>query len=1108
MTHRRPQSLSSPHRLALLPVLLLASLNGQAANRTYYGADNGLWTTGSNWNAPGAPAAGDDVFLGSHAPSLGTVDLNVNVNAVLTFAGHLNSVTVNSTALNGFMVLNQTAAGSAMYVGALNVGTTTIKNKYLQSAGLVDVGVLTLGLGAGSSQNFYTLSGGQLNAEDLRVGASGSGTFNQTGGAVVSQGSCAFCAGMAQLGVNAGSSGAYNLSGGTLLADSFVVGGGGTGQFNQSGGTVTATVYVGAGTGNGSFNLSGGSLSGLVSVGAKGSLNLLVGSTVGGSAVIQLDSGSLFSHQGGAFNAAPGLAMNGGLLRLNGHNFSVQGLNGASGMIESGSGNALLTLDYAGGNPAASFDGLIQNGAAGVLGLSKTGADTLILGGNNSYTGSTLVKGGVLRAGSNTAFSPGSSFVVSSGAVLDANGRAVTLAGLSGTGGTLAVASGSVTLGSANQTQAFAGGITGSGTVNKLGSGQWTLSGGGTFSGALQVQGGSLRVGAPDGIASTSTVNLQGAGSALVLSYSQSLAGLSGGNASALSFATGSNLTLGSGNADTVFQGAFAGTGTLTKVGTGKLTLGGGVADALNSNTNTRLDMVVNAGTLALDKAVGSNAVGGALALGGGTVSLARSHQISDTSALTLNAGSFQLNGFAEKIGSLGGNGGTLALGGGTLTVAQAVAGSFAGALIGPGALVKTGLADLTLSKTSGFGGSFAANGGRLILQGPINASGLSANAGGSLRLDGGQVALNNGNLLAAKDGGVEYQDASVSNGYLRGAGTHTVLAGSSGSVFTAVITYNSTTLLQAGAASFNNFSNGGKLVNNAQASINGGTNTSSGVIEVNSGLGTVDFSSDGVLRINSGGSLSNSQSNLVLGGGSRSTVFAGGSLSTEAGTAIELNGALLVNNGLMAGATHVNFGSTLRGSGVFGAVSVSEGGVFSPGNSPGLATVNGFTLGAGGSYRFELSDGLGAPGVGRDFVNNLGALSLQAGTTPATRFNLQLATLTAANTAGLALNFDASANHDFVLIHSALGITGFDAQAISIDSSAFLNAAAGASFGVFAQGNDLVLRYVAGAQFAPPVPEPGTTALWLAGLGWLGWLGRRRAGRTALGAQVGAARP
>lgn len=210
--------------------------------------------------------------------------------------------------------------------------------------------------------------------------------------------------------------------------------------------------------------------------------------------------------------------------------------------------------------------------------------------------------------------------------------------------------------------------------------------------------------------------------------------------------------------------------------------------------------------------------------------------------------------------------------------------------------------------------------------------------------------------------------------------------------------------------------------------------------------------------------------------------------MNTGSGSTIELNGALLVNNGSMSGRMNVNYGGTAKGAGVFGTVNVTEGGKFSPGNSPGLATVNGFVLGAGGSYQFEMNDADGAPGAGYDFVNNLGELFVEAGTTPATQFHIELVTLNFSNAAGLALNFDASQVRDITLVHSALGISGFNPNMIVIDSAAFLNPTNGGSFSVVAQGNDLVLHFSPSA-----VPEPGVPGLLLAGLACMGWLLRSR---------------
>ena len=76
-----------------------------------------------------------------------------------------------------------------------------------------------------------------------------------------------------------------------------------------------------------------------------------------------------------------------------------------------------------------------------------------------------------------------------------------------------------------------------------------------------------------------------------------------------------------------------------------------------------------------LNKADGSNALAGALHIGGGSAALARRHQVGDGSAMTMTGGSLDLNGCAESctetLGGLAGTGGCVNLGGGSLPVLQ-----------------------------------------------------------------------------------------------------------------------------------------------------------------------------------------------------------------------------------------------------------------------------------------------------------------------------------------------------------------------------------------------------------------------------------------------------
>jgi hypothetical protein len=82
-----------------------------------------------------------------------------------------------------------------------------------------------------------------------------------------------------------------------------------------------------------------------------------------------------------------------------------------------------------------------------------------------------------------------------------------------------------------------------------------------------------------------------------------------------------------------------------------------------------------------------------------------------------------------------------------------------------------------------------------------------------------------------------------------------------------------------------------------------------------------------------------------------------------------------LVNNGTIAGTTNVNFGSLAKGSGVYGAVNVTDGGKFSPGNSPGAVTTGSTTWNSGGTYTVEIADALAGPGIGWDLWTIAGDL-------------------------------------------------------------------------------------------------------------------------------------
>ncbi len=295
---------------------------------------------------------------------------------------------------------------------------------------------------------------------------------------------------------------------------------------------------------------------GLVKTG-EGQLSLSGHNTYTGGTTIE--AGTLQLGSASALGSTPSrLTIHGGTLDINGRDITVGTLSGgAGGVIQSGiSGEYRLTINQV---TSGTFGGSIQDGA-GTLSVQKTGTGTLRVTGSSNYRGTTTLTQG---------------FTEISGSGMLGTGD-ITIAE-----GTLAVAGASLNFfdtasagtrtyinNGATENQAF-GGSTIFYDTSTAGSAKFIAN-----NGANGGRGGIISfTDHSDG--GTAQFELYGGGRLTIAPHSAgtvSIGSLLGDGSVALG---NNNLAIGTNHLSTLFSGSIASAGSITKVGTGTLTLTG-----------------------------------------------------------------------------------------------------------------------------------------------------------------------------------------------------------------------------------------------------------------------------------------------------------------------------------------------------------------------------------------------------------------------------------------------------------------------------------------------------------------------------------------------------
>jgi fibronectin-binding autotransporter adhesin len=1027
---------------ALCVSLLAGSLPAQVTWRNL-GSD---FNATANWT--GSPANNTGVF--NVAKSVDPI-LSANISMVgLNFSTSASSGYTISSSGAFTLTLTSTASGASSAINAANTsglntisaalqlsGTNNKSHYFTVAAGgtlaltgpigatndntLVKDGLGTLILsGANTFAGAIQVTGGVLN---IRNGAALGGTAAQTivttGAALELQGGITVAGEPLTLqstGIS-GAGGLRNISGDN--AWNGVIGLGSASTIASDSGTLT---LGSGGINNGGYNVtfSGASniaangvitgAGGLIKNGA-GTLTLAVANSYSGVTTINAGTVSVVAN-----------ALGSGALTINAGTLEI-----ATGFSSSRSitlGNAASTIQV---NPGQTL--AVTSAIGGTGSLTKTGTGTLTLSGANTYSGNTVVKSGVLRISADNNLGAAPTSVVAGKLVLDdgtlANTGTFTLSSNRG----ISLGAGGGTFETAGATLTYGGIIAGSGSLTKTGSEILVLSGANTYTGATNINAGTLRQGAANVISSSSAVTVAGgAGVRYDLNgFNATIGSLAGaGEVTSMAFGGTQTLTTGANNTSTTFSGTLnngSGDGVaLTKTGTGTLTLSGS-----NSYSGTT---TINAGALNVQHRNGlGTTVGGTIVASGAALELQGGIAVG-AEALTLNGSGVANDGALRNISGTNSFGGavtlasasTIASDSGTLTLSGTIANAgfattFAGAgnivanghISGSGGLVNNSSGAVTLGATNTYTGSTAVNGG--VLQ--VNTNGaLGTIASGTTVASGAALRLNNVNYSTAET--LTLNGSGISNGgALVNVGTSTyagqIVAATHATVNTGGGTLNLTGGLVKDGTTLT--LTGGGTINVSNTGISGSSPNSDLVVDGTTVVLSAASTYNGPTTVQNSGTLQLGASNVLptapqtamtvntssffdlasysdgvasLAGDSSGTVRNSVAASTStltvnpaAGVSTTFAGVIAGTNGGAQGNVNlVKSGSgslTLTGANTYSGTTTVSGGTLVVANSSGaaLASTSSITVDSGGTLMLGASNQ----------VNNSAPVSLGGGT-------------------------------------------------------------------------------------------------------------------------------